>query len=316
MACAARRATLSGLLLGLMACPEASATFVGDRYFPSTLATTVPTAADFLNLPTFTRLPDTAATPSTRETDIGATYSKLITRDWSITFAETFRILEQSNGSMRQGFDNLVIGTQYHLYVNPAHQFILTIGGTAAIGGTGVSNIANSFSTITPTLFIGKGFGDLPEQLAWLRPVNVTANVAVAVPTQSATFTTTTSALGVTTLAETINPKVLQWSFAFEYTLLTTNYYTRNGKRERYPEGWVPLVELAFTTPLEGPSDGLTTGTVNPGIIWVGRYLQIAAEAIIPINARSGSGIGARAQAHLYLSELLPDTLGKPLFGN
>jgi hypothetical protein len=37
-------------------------------------------------------------------------------------------------------------------------------------------------------------------------------------------------------------------------------------------------------------------------------------EAIVPINGLSGRDIGVRAQAHLYLSEILPDTLGKPIF--
>jgi hypothetical protein len=37
-------------------------------------------------------------------------------------------------------------------------------------------------------------------------------------------------------------------------------------------------------------------------------------EAIFPINARSGRDIGVRAQAHLYLPEIFPDTLGKPIF--
>jgi hypothetical protein len=74
-------------------------------------------------------------------------------------------------------------------------------------------------------------------------------------------------------------------------------------------------VEFALQTPLNGPLAGQTTGTVNPGVIWVGRYLQFAVEAIVPINGRSGRDIGARAQAHLYLSEIFPDTIGKPIFG-
>src|SRR6185436_9537069 len=121
--------------------------------------------------------------------------------------------------------DNFVIGTQYHLYVNPEHQFIFTVGGTAAIGGTGSSQVANSFSTLTPTAYIGKGFGDLPDSMAWLRPVNVTANVGVALPTQSTTLSTTTLPTGATTVTETVNPQNLLWSFALEYTMLTTNRY-------------------------------------------------------------------------------------------
>jgi hypothetical protein len=54
---------------------------------------------------------------------------------------------------------------------------------------------------------------------------------------------------------------------------------------------------------------------VNPGIIWVGKYLQFAMEAIVPINGLSGRDVGVRAQAHLYLSAIFPDTIGKPIFG-
>ena len=321
-------ASVPGLLLAFAACSEASAAWVGDRYFPSTLATTVPTPADFFNPPNLVVLPKTAT--STREIDIPTTYSKLITPEWAVIVAETFRIIEQPNTPTRSGFDNLVLSTQYALYTNAQHQFIVTIGGSAAIGGTGSRNIASSFSTFTPTVYLGKGFGDLPDSMAWLRPVNVTANFGVAPPTHSTTRSTVTlptstiafttlSAVptGATALTGGVNPNIFLWSFALEYTQLTTNSYTgTDGKPRRFPRGWVPLVEFAFQTPLNGPLDGRTTGTVNPGVIWVDRYLQFALEAIIPINTASGRDIGVRAQAHLYLSELLPDTLGKPLFGN
>ena len=71
--------------------------------------------------PNFVKLPDTAATPSTREFDIPTTYSRLVTKDLAVFFIETFRILEDSNRGTRSGFDNLVIGAQYQLYTNPEH---------------------------------------------------------------------------------------------------------------------------------------------------------------------------------------------------
>jgi len=306
-------AAVPGFLLALAACSEASAAWVGDRFFPSTLATVVPTPADFLNPPNLVLLPETAGT---RQTLIPTTYSKLITQDWAVTFTETFHILEQANARTRRGFDNFVIGTQYQFYANAEHQFVFTVGGTAAIGGTGSRDVgAPSFSIFTPTVFIGKGFGDLPDSMAWLRPVNVTANVGVALPTQSTTLSTTTLPTGATAITATVTPNLLLWSFALEYSLLTTSYSGGDRKGSRFSQGWVPLVEFALQTPLNGPLAGQTTGTVNPGVIWVGRYLQFAVEAIVPINGRSGRDIGGRAQAHLYLSEIFPDTIGKPIFG-
>jgi hypothetical protein len=303
---------------------EVSAGYVGDRFFPSTLATTVPTPADFYNPPYFVKLPDTAAT---HETDIPTTYSRLVTKDWSVFFTETFRILDVANKGRLSGFDNLVIGTQYQLYTNPEHQFVFTVGGTAAIGGTGSPGIAASFSTLTPTVYIGKGFGDLPDSLAWLRPLTVSGTVAVAVPTASTSLGTIDSLRadagaftslmtvpsGATTLSETINPKILQLGFALEYSLVTNQYTGPNRTGTRYPEGWVPLIEFTTATPLNGPLAGKTTGTINPGVIWVNRYLQVGVEAIIPMNAQSGRDLGVRAQAHLYFSEIFPDL--KPIFG-
>jgi hypothetical protein len=101
MARSAWRTVIPCFLFLLATCSEGSAAYVGDRYFPSTLATTVPTAADFYNPPNLVVLPSTATTPSTREFDIPNTYSRLITKDWSVFFTETFRILEDSNRGRR-----------------------------------------------------------------------------------------------------------------------------------------------------------------------------------------------------------------------
>jgi hypothetical protein len=109
------------------------------------------------------------------------------------------------------------------------------------------------------------------------------------------------------------NPNTVQWGFALEYSLLTTSHGGRGGSR--FAEGWVPLVEFALQTPSDGPRAGKTTGTVDPGVIWVGRYFQFAAEAIVPIDGSSGRDVGVRAQAHLYFSAIFPDTIGKPIFG-
>jgi hypothetical protein len=201
---------------------------------------------------------------------------------------------------------------------NPEHQFVFTVGGTTAIGGTGLPQIAAPFSTLTPTMYIGKGFADLPDSMAWLRPLTISATAAVAVPTQNSilgvggpafqnlqTSWTSNSLItqppspGNTTLTEIVNPKILQLGFALEWSLVSNEYTGPNRTGTRYPEGWV-LVEFTTLTPLNGPLAGKTTGTVNPGVIWVSRYLQVAAEAILPMDAHSGRDVGARKQAHLY----------------
>jgi hypothetical protein len=102
--------------------------------------------------------------------------------------------------------------------------------------------------------------------------------------------------------------------FALEYSLVTNEYTGPNRTGTRYPQGWVPLIEFTTATPLNGPLVGRTTGTINPGVIWVNRYLQVGVGAIIPINASSGRDLGVRAQAHLYLPAIFPGL--KPIFGD
>jgi hypothetical protein len=77
----------------------------------------------------------------------------------------------------------------------------------------------------------------------------------------------------------------------------------------------IPLIEFSFETPLNRGQEGQTTGTINPGLIWSGKYFQIGAEAVIPANSRTGNDIGFIAQLHFYLDDLFPRSLGRPLFG-
>src|ERR1700681_3805241 len=93
MARTAWRTAMTGSVPLLATCSEGSAARAGDRFFPSTLATTVFSAADFNNPPDFMKLPDTAATPTTHAVDIPTTYSRLVIRDSEVFFTETFGIL-------------------------------------------------------------------------------------------------------------------------------------------------------------------------------------------------------------------------------
>ena len=80
----------------------------------------------------------------------------------------------------------------------------------------------------------------------------------------------------------------------------------------------IPLVEATLQTPVSNTftSGTLTTGTINPGVIWVGNTFQIGVEALIPINRQSGTNVGVIAQLHLYLDDIDPHGIGRPIFGN
>jgi hypothetical protein len=79
----------------------------------------------------------------------------------------------------------------------------------------------------------------------------------------------------------------------------------------------IPIVEAQFTTPVANNfgNSPITIGTINPGVIWVGTYFQVAAEAVFPVNRASGTGVGFLGQLHLYLDDMFPNTIGRPLLG-
>jgi hypothetical protein len=79
----------------------------------------------------------------------------------------------------------------------------------------------------------------------------------------------------------------------------------------------IPIVEAQFATPVANNfgNSFVTTGTINPGVIWVGSYFQVGLEAIIPVNRDSGTGVGLLGQLHLYLDDIFPNSYGQPLIG-
>lgn len=54
----------------------------------------------------------------------------------------------------------------------------------------------------------------------------------------------------------------------------------------------IPLVEFVMQTPLDTRDAGRTTGTINPGVIWFGRYFQVGLEAVVPVNGCTGKNVG------------------------
>jgi hypothetical protein len=64
-----------------------------------------------------------------------------------------------------------------------------------------------------------------------------------------------------------------------------------------------------------GSAGAVTTGTINPGVVWVGDTFQVALEAMVPINRASGTGVGGMVQLHLYLDDIFPRGIGAPIFG-
>jgi len=315
-------ASLIALALGLGAVPAARAHgLVGQRFFPATLAIDDPFVADELSLPTisFMRFQASAEGPALRQTDVGGEFSKRLSPDLGFSLGGNLTILDPDRGKTQSGFDNLEVSLKYVFWKNATHETLLSAAVSWEAGGTGTKRIgAESFDTVTPQFFFGKGMGDLPDRLAMLRPVAITGAVGIALPTRrynkSFVVADEDESGGSVEVEKELNPKVAQWGFSLQYNFQYLQSFVRDVGLPGPLGRIIPLVEVAFETPVEGPAAGHTTGTVNPGIIWFGRYFQVGLELQVPINRTSGRGVGILAQLHFYLDDIAPSVFGKPLF--
>jgi hypothetical protein len=304
------RAALIGALLTMPATVLAHG-FAGKRFFPATLATEDPFVADELSLPTIghRRTPTSDDEPAARETDFSIDVSKRITENLGIGFGATYKTVRPESGDSQRGFDNLAASVKYKFYQDDPHETIISAGIDWDIGGSGSKRVgAELFSTITPAVFFGKGFGDLPADVKWLRPMAITGQLGVGLPTRSST--TTVSDEGDVAIER--HPHTHEWGLSIQYSLQYHQSFVRDvGLREPFNR-MIPVVEFALSTALDRGASG-TTGMVNPGLIWAGQHIQFAFEAVIPVNTRSGSQVGWRAQLHFFLDDLFPQTIGRPL---
>jgi hypothetical protein len=290
--------------------------FAGSRFFPATLSTDDPFVADELSLPTVSSIvtPDEGGT---RDTEFSVDIVKRITPNFAIEASETFLVLHPHGEHSVTGFGNLELGGKYEFFENDEHESVVSLGLGAEVGGTGSERVgADTFSTWTPALFFGKGFGDLSQDVWLIRPLAITGVVGVAIPTSASTRTfSLNKATGETEQDIEHHADILQYGFAVEYSFIYLQKQVKDvGLRAPF-DHLIPLVEFSFDTPLDRGQRGQTTGTINPGVIWSGKYFQIGAEAVIPVNSRTGSDVGFIAQLHFYLDDLFPYTIGRPLFG-
>ncbi len=280
----------------LLSSSAAAHGIVGPRFFPATLSSDDPFAADELALPTISSFKHLDDGATVTETDYSMEYSKTLWRGVAVAFGDSVIHAASKSGPTVSGFDNLEVTPLVELARAPQSEFILTAGLSWEIGGTGSKSVAEARSRYTPELLFGKGFGDLPDSMALLRPFAVTATLGYGISGRGD------------------EPHTLEWAGAVEYSLAYLQTNVRDVGLGPVASRITPVVEFALSSPLDR-GGGETTGTIDPGLIWSGQYVQLAAEATIPVNNSTGSNVGFIAQLHFYIDDIFPLSLGTPLFG-
>jgi hypothetical protein len=270
--------------------------FVGDRFFPPTIATDDPFATDELLLPSISYF--NAGSPATGTTDGGFEFDKEIFPHFALGISGDYLHLKPDGEPASSGFDDFVLSAKYQsIWQSDAHEAIISIGALWEIGGTGGKQVGeDSASTFTPTIYFGKGFGDLPEALEYARPFAITGTLGEDLPTSA-------------------EPNNLEWGLALEYSLPYLQSQVKDIVLTAPFKDMIPLVEFSFTSP-ENRDGGETTGTINPGVLYESKYFQLGAEAIIPVNNATGRNVGAIIQLEIFLDDIWPKLFGHPLIGS
>ncbi|MGU7779081.1 hypothetical protein [Burkholderia sp. PU8-34] len=270
---------------------------VGDRVFPATMAVDDPGVGDEFNVQfSHIKSPDSNGDDMNVNT-VSYEWDKLITKNLAFSIASNYASQNSPDGTAK-GWDDITLGVKYLVYTNAPHEFMASVGLLATLGGTGAKAIANAYSTFTPTVYFGKGFGDLPASLGYLRPLAVTGTIGP----------------NLTTASSDTGPNSLGWGVTVQYNI---PYLQSQVKDLGLPQPFanlIPVVEFPMSTCTAGACAGQTTGTINPGVIWINRYGQFGIEAQIPVNRATGSHTGILVQAHIYFDDIFPNSIGKPLF--
>ncbi|MBI3780174.1 MAG: hypothetical protein HY278_03820, partial [candidate division NC10 bacterium] len=261
---------------------------VGKRWFPSTVVVEDPFVSDEASF-----VVSHIKGPDAKETELEAEISKRLSPNFAIGFGGSYRILNSLHPDEPNayGFSNPDISLRYQFIRDPVHEVASTIALNIAPGGVGAKQVgALSETTLTPALQVGKGFGDLPDWADWLKPFAVTGSLGFNL------FT------GHSHTEELENN--LAWGVTVMYSIPYLQSFVKDVGLPWPFNRLFPIVEFTGETLLTGHQSGQTTAFANPGLIWAGKYFELAVEAQIPLNDVSGRNVGILGMIHFFLDDI------------
>ncbi len=199
------------------------------------------------------------------------------------------------------GWDNLEIGVKWEAFTNEPREFVLTPALFVTVPA-GSEHVVEHETALRPMLLYGKGFGDLPLKL--LRPFAVQGDIGIGA-----------------SVREPFD-KDFQYDTVLMYSIPYLNHWVRKADARYSIEGSLrrgfsrgallgnlfPFVEFNGIRPVNGDSQEVSS-SLRPGILWMGKYVQVSVAADIPIqHPRFGDRPhrGVCFSFDWFLDEILP----------
>jgi len=285
--------------------------FAGDHMFISTLLIDDPNVADEASLPTFQFLPQDAGGGQTAYTyNLGFEFDKRITENFGFAINDGYTWLTRPGDKTANGWNNIVVTLKYKPYVNAEHEFIVSVGvqqefaRTGANGSNGAT-LGNDDTGVTgPTIYFGKGFGDLP--IGPLRPLMLTGELTYGIADKG---------LKIDQNGNYNNGNANQWSggLSLQYSIRYLSSQVKDYGLPDFVNKLTPVVELAWSSPASQPNQLQTQYLWGFGVNYTATTYAVGIEALVPGNRATGTHAGVIAQFHLYFDDLFSKSLGTPI---
>jgi hypothetical protein len=291
--------------------------FAGPHMFISTLLIDDPNVADEASLPTFIWLPQpNGGGPTPQLYNLNFEFDKRITENFGFAINDGYEWFATPGMKTASGWQNFQATLKYKVYVNAEHEFMMSLGVTRQFARTGATGDNGALlgnldtSTTTPTVYWGKGFGDLP--IGFLRPLALTGTLG---------YQTADAKLKVTgTDPDTGNPlfnngtsNLWTGGLSLQYSLRYLQGQVKDFGLPEFVNRLTPVVEVAWSSSASKPNLTSTQYLIGAGLNYTAQTYAVGIEALIPGNKQTGSHLGVIAQFHLYFDDLFPNSLGKPI---
>ena len=291
--------------------------FAGPHMFISTLLIDDPNVADEASLPTFFYLPqpaDGGAAPKLY--NVSFEFDKRITENFGFSISDGYSWLPMPGVGTASGWQNLEATLKYKAYVNPEHEFMLSVGvsrefaRTGATGANGATLDNDDSSSTSPSIYWGKGFGDIPVPL--LRPLALTGTLSYTIADKKLKIIGTDPDSG-DLLYNNGTSNTWSGGLSLQYSFRYLQSQVKDYGWPEFVNRLTPVLEVAWSSPASKPNQDSTQYLFGIGLNYTAESYAVGVEALIPGNRQTGSHAGVIAQCHLYFDDLFPNSLGKPI---
>jgi hypothetical protein len=195
------------------------------------------------------------------------------------------------------GFNNLGITLKDAFYLSPPHEFIVS-GALEATAPTGTTDVdAERDRSFNPFLLYGKGFGDLPRSVQYLRPFAVQGDVGCEVSIDHDRSTT------------------VAHNIVLEYSIPYLQSFVRDVGLGWPLNDFVPVTEFNFEHGVNGEERGKSRIFATPGLVYMDRYVELGMAGRFPLNDRAHQDLdwGLIWIVDLFLDDIFLATQWQPL---